>query len=94
MKISKKSGLNLYQIKSKTINELSRINHLLKTPNWFEEIQDWRDYRKYAIERKSTLKGMIILINKELGYKDKGQRDRILDNHLLKLKKIRGKLYT
>lgn len=83
-------GLSLYNIKSKITDELSRINYLLRNKQLFQSQEDFRDYKKYALERKTTLRGVLILINKELGYKDKGQRDEILNTHLKRLKKIRG----
>lgn len=85
-------GLSLYGILGKVNDELSRINFISKHRDLFESDKDYKDYNKYSKTRKITLRGMIILINKEIGYKNKEQRDKILEKHHQKLKKIRGRL--
>ena len=82
-------GLNLYETLQKVNYEIKRINYLLRNEQLFENRNDLKDYQKYAKERKKTLRKMILIINIELGFKDKKQRDKILEKHILKLRKIR-----
>ncbi len=89
LKLYLDKGLNLYETLGKIKYEISRINNLLRNKTFFEEQIDYIEYKKYATERKKTLRQIIPIINKELGYKNKGQRDKILNKHLNKLKKIR-----
>ena len=82
-------GLNLYETLQKVNDEIKRINYILKNEQLFEYRNDLKDYQKYAKERKRTLKKIVIIINKELGFKNKELRDKILEKHTLRLRKIR-----
>ena len=88
-----KRGLNLYETLQKINYEIKRINYILRNEQLFEYKSDLKDYQKYAKERKKTLRNIILIINKELGFKDKKLRDKILRKHILKLRKIRGSSY-